>query len=143
MQRWAWVDQVLREHKLLLNEVMDMLGDKNATIPRMLAGYQFVNQLIAAGSFGQDQSQRKGRGSNPDYPFSLGLYSARQSSGQRVVGFKETDGVPAEEPVPSKKLEDAGWIMTFMFGDKNRGVAAVVDDSRENREIWRRPSATP
>lgn len=127
----AWVDQVLRDHKLSLNEVIEMLGDKNATIPRMLAGYRFVNQLVATGYFRPDQSQRKGRGSNPDYPFSW-VYTALDNPPVReLVGFKEANGVPDEEPVPAKKLEDAGWIMTFMFGDKNRGIAAVVDDSRE------------
>jgi hypothetical protein len=110
---------------------MEMLGDKNATIPRMLAGYRFVNQLIASGNFRPDQSQRKGRGSNPDYPFSW-VYTALDNPPVReYVGFKEEAGVPAEEPVPNKKLEEAGWIMTFMFGDKNRGIAAVVEDSRE------------
>jgi hypothetical protein len=127
----AWVDQVLHDHELSLNEVMEMLGDKNATIPRMLAGYRFVNQLIASGNFRPDQSQRKGRGSNPDYPFSW-VYTALDNPPVReYVGFKEEAGVPAEEPVPNKKLEEAGWIMTFMFGDKNRGIAAVVEDSRE------------
>ena len=66
----AWVDQVLRDHRLSLKEVMEMLGDKNDTARRMLAGYRFVNQLIRTGQFRPDQSQRKGRGSNPDYPFS-------------------------------------------------------------------------
>lgn len=127
----AWVDQVLRDHKLLLTEVTEMLGDKNATIPRMLAGYRFVNQLIASGHFRPDQSQRKGRGSNPDYPFSW-VYTALDNPPVReFVGFEETNGVPKEEPIPQKKLEEAGWIMTFMFGDKNRGIAAVVEDSRE------------
>jgi hypothetical protein len=108
-----------------------MLGDKNATIPRMLAGYRFVNQLIASGHFRSDQSQRKGRGSNPDYPFSW-VYTALDNPPVReFVGFKEVDGVPAIDPVPNKKLDDAGLIMTFMFGDRNRGISAVVDDSRE------------
>lgn len=127
----AWVDQVLRDHKLSLNEVIEMLGDKNATIPRMLAGYRFVNQLISTGHFRADQSQRKGRGSNPDYPFSW-VYTALDNPPVReFVGFKEADGVPAEEPVPNKRLDDAGLIMTFMFGDRNRGISAVVEDSRE------------
>ncbi len=42
----AWVDQVLRDQKLTLREVMEMLGDRNGTAPRMLAGYRFVNQLM-------------------------------------------------------------------------------------------------
>ncbi|HZQ46626.1 MAG TPA: hypothetical protein VFC07_06425, partial [Verrucomicrobiae bacterium] len=83
----AWVDQVLRDHQLKLQEVMEMLGDKNGTAPRMLAGYRFVNQLIQAGEFRPDQSQRKGRGSNAGYPFSW-VYTALDNPPIRqFVGF--------------------------------------------------------
>ena len=127
----AWVDDVLRDHELTLDEVQQMVGDKNATIPRMLAGYRFVNQLVRSGHFRPDQSQRKGRGSNPDYPFSW-IYTALDNPPvKEFVGFQEPDGVPALEPIPQNKLEDAGLLLTFMFGDKNRGIAAVVEDSRE------------
>jgi hypothetical protein len=131
----AWVDQVLRNQNLSLSQVMEMLGDKHGTAPRMLAGYRFVNQLIRTGQFRPDQSQRKGRGSNPEYPFSW-VYTALDNPPIReFVGFKEQDGTPAEEPVPEEKLEQAGWVMRFMFGDKNRGVPAVVEDSREIGEL--------
>lgn len=127
----AWVHDVLRDHDLTLDEVQKMVGDKNDTIPRMLAGYRFVNQLVASGHFRGDQSQRKGRGSNPDFPFSW-VYTALDNLPiKEFVGFKETDGVPDEKPVPTNKLDDAGALLTFMFGDKNRGIAAVVEDSRE------------
>jgi len=127
----AWIDQVLRDHKLTLKEVMEMLGDKNETAPRMLAGYRFVNQLIKVGQFRPEQSQRKGRGSNPDYPFSW-VYTALDNPPIRdFVGFIEKDGTPAVEPVPEQKLENAGLIMKLMFGDKTHGIAAVVEDSRD------------
>jgi hypothetical protein len=131
----AWIDQVLRDQDLSLKEVMEMLGDKNGTAPRMLAGYRFVNQLIRTGQFRPDQSQRKGRGSNPDYPFSW-VYTALDNPPiKEYVGFIEKDGTPDGEPVPKDKLEQAGWVMRFMFGDKNRGVPAVVEDSREIGEL--------
>lgn len=127
----AWVDQVLRDHQLKLKEVMEMLGDNNGTAPRMLAGYRFVNQLIRVGQFRLDQSQRKGRGSNPYYPFSW-VYTALDNPPiKEFVGFIEVDGTPAQNPIPETKLDQAGWIMKFMFGDKNHGVPAVVEDSRE------------
>ena len=127
----AWVDDVLKDHEMTLAEVQEMLGDKNGTITRMLAGYRFVNQLVRTGRFKPEQSQRKGRGSNPDYPFSW-VYTALDNPPiKEFVGFRETGGEPAAEPIPSDKLDDAGLVLTFMFGDKNRGIAAVVEDSRE------------
>jgi hypothetical protein len=131
----AWVDTVLKDHDLTLSEVVEMIGDKNRTIPRMLAGYRFVRQLVKSGHFRPEQSQRKGRGSNADYPFSW-VYSALDNPPiKEFVGFKEKAGTPIENPIPNNKLEDAGLLMTFMFGDKTQGKAAVVEDSRELGEL--------
>ncbi len=86
----------------------------------MLGDYRFVNQLIATGHFRPDQSQRKGRGSNPDFPFSW-VYTALDNQPVKdFVGFRQVDGVPEEAPVPEDKLEEAGSLLAFMFGDKNR-----------------------
>jgi hypothetical protein len=131
----AWIDQVLRDHDLSLNKVKEMLGDRNDTASRMLAGYRFVKQLIRTGQFRPDQSQRKGRGSNPEYPFSW-VYTALDNPPIReFVGFIETDGTPDENPVPEQKLEHAGLLMRFMFGDKKHGLPAVVEDSRDIGEL--------
>lgn len=54
---------------------------------------------------------------------------------KEFVGFKEKAGTPIENPIPNNKLEDAGLLMTFMFGDKTQGKAAVVEDSRELGEL--------
>ncbi len=91
--------------------------------------------MIRTGQFRPDQSQRKGRGSNPEYPFSW-VYTALDNPPIReFVGFIEKDGTPDEQPVPEDKLEHAGLVMRFMFGDKNRGVPAVVEDSRDIGEL--------
>jgi hypothetical protein len=133
----AWVDQVLQDNELSLDEIVQMVGDRNRTIPRMLGGYRFVNQLIKAGYFKPEQSQRKGRGSNSDYPFSW-IYTALDNPPvKEFVGFKEKDGTPDQEPVPKNKLSDSGWLLTFMFGDKTRGIPAVVEDSRELGDLAR------
>lgn len=127
----AWVDNVLHDYGLSLDEVQKMVGDKNGTIPRMLSGYRLVNQLISTGHFRSDQSHRKGRGSNPDYPFSW-VYTALDNQAVRdFVGFKETNGVPDETPIPADKLENAGTLLALMFGDKYEGKVAVIEDSRE------------
>lgn len=131
-----WVDRVLREDSIKLSEIVEMLGDKNGTIKRMLAGYRFINQAINIGQFRSDQSQRKGRGSNPDYPFSW-VYTALDNKPIKdFVGFlEEADGTPKEKPIPPENEEEAGWLLKFLFGDRNNGIAAVVEDSREIGEL--------
>lgn len=131
-----WVDRVLKENSMTLVAISEMLGDKNGTIKRMLAGYRFVNQAIKIGEFRPDQSQRKGRGSNPEYPFSW-IYTALDNKPIKdYIGLLEsTDGTPADEPIPTEKYDEAGWLLKFLFGDRVTGLAAVVEDSREIGEL--------
>ncbi|WP_244235613.1 hypothetical protein, partial [Pseudomonas aeruginosa] len=66
----AWIDEVVSSGEMTLAEIGQVTGDKNRTIQRLLEGYHFVNQLIAEGLFLPGNSLKKGRGSNPDFPFS-------------------------------------------------------------------------
>ncbi len=47
-----------------------MIGDQHRTIRRLLEGCYFIRQTIEAGEFRPQDSQRRGRGSVTDYPFS-------------------------------------------------------------------------
>ncbi|RYZ92306.1 MAG: hypothetical protein EOP06_04620 [Proteobacteria bacterium] len=127
-----WVDRVLRENDMELSSIVEMLGDKNGTIKRMLAGYRFINQAIKTSQFRPEQSQRKGRGSNPDYPFSWVYTALDHKPIKDFIGFREGhDGSPQIDPIPDNKLPNAGWLLRFLFGDKINGQAAAIDDSRE------------
>jgi hypothetical protein len=63
-----------------------MIGDQHRTIRRLLEGYYFSRQTIEAGEFRPQDSQRRGRGSVTEYPFSwvytmLGYSAARDYLG--------------------------------------------------------------
>ena len=64
---------------MTLEDVGQMIGDQHRTVARLLKGYYFVNQLQDSGRFTPRDSYRRGRGSNPEYPFSW-VYTA--------LGFK-------------------------------------------------------
>jgi hypothetical protein len=80
---------------------------------------------------------RPGRGSNPDFPFSW-VYSALDYSNLRkFVGMPELGSTPKANPISKSKLDNAGDLMRFMFGDAARGANPVVSDSRELRDLAR------
>lgn len=106
-----------------------MIGDQHRTVLRLLEGYHFIQQLIAEGAFRPEDSQRRGRGSVTEYPFSwvytlLGYRAARD-----FVGLGDQSASPA--PIPKKRIAEAKLVVTAMFGDKSRGPSAAIDDSRE------------
>jgi hypothetical protein len=123
-----WVAEMLRTKQFQLRDITDMIGDQFNTISRMLGGYYFVNQLVAERAWEPESSERPGRGSNPNYPFSW-VYTA--------IGFKslqdylELKDERVEAPIPKERVKAAAEFLHLMFGDKPRKRRAAIDDSRQ------------
>jgi hypothetical protein len=130
----AWADQTSRANHLSLAEISQMIGDDSDTVPRLVEGFRFVNQLKERGRFVPDQSQRRGRGSNPEYPFSWVYTALGYSPIRRFVGMAE-ERILADKPIPNSKLDNAETLMVIMFGNKIAGIAAAMDDSRQFGEL--------
>jgi hypothetical protein len=125
----AWISSVTHQNHLTIDEISDVIGDKNKTISRLLEGYNFVKQLVESGHFDPKSSLRRGRGSNTEYPFSW-VYT--------LLGYgpvREWLGLSAErdknKPVAEDKIDDAALTLRYMFGDKNKGMQPAITDSRE------------
>lgn len=129
----AWVARVVEENSLPLGDVALMIGDKHQTVKRLLEGYYFINQTIAAGEFRPQDSQRRGRGSITEYPFSW-VYTVLGYSTTRTF-LKIEDKEPSAKLVPAESLARAGIVTRAMFGDKAKGRSAAIEDSRELGEL--------
>ena len=53
-----------------VSKITEMIGDQHSTVVRLLEGYRFIRQLIETGHFRPSDSQKRGRGSVSEYPFS-------------------------------------------------------------------------
>lgn len=125
----AWIAKVVSENDLSLQDVTTMIGDQYRTTERLLEGYYFINQLIDEGRFVPENSQRRGRGSVSEYPFSW-IYTLLGYAATR--SFLELDETKErEKPIKKKNLSKATLITTAMFGDRSKGRSAAIDDSRE------------
>ena len=106
-----------------------MIGDKHQTVKRLLEGYYFINQTIAAGEFRPQDSQRRGRGSITEYPFSWVYTVLGYSTTRAFLGITEVE--PNKSLVPPENLPRAGIVTRAMFGDKAKGRSAAIEDSRD------------
>ncbi|WP_299900625.1 hypothetical protein [uncultured Ruegeria sp.] len=125
----SWVAKLQDSSELSETKISEMIGDNHSTVVRLLEGYRFIQQLISEEKFVPSDSQRKGRGSVTEYPFSwvytlLGFRSARD-----FCGLDETSGKP--NPIPADYLENASNLIKACFGDKSKGRSAAIDDSRQ------------
>lgn len=127
----AWIHEVVQDGKLTLKDVAEMIGDQHRTVHRMLQGYYFIQQLIETGRFQPENSQRKGRGSVTDFPFSWVYTFLGYGSAREFVGISDDTSDPNPTPVPTRKLNDAGLTVKAMFGDKSKGRSASIEDSRD------------
>lgn len=130
----AWVAKVVEENRLKVAEVAEMIGDEHRTIQRLLEGYYVIQQIIDAGEFKPQDSNRRGRGSVTDYPFSWVYTILGYSTVRRFFGIDDA-APPGKRPVPQAKLSDTGLVIRAMFGDKAKGRSSAVEDSRELSDL--------
>lgn len=124
----AWIARVVENNQLTLKEIALMTGDQHRTVRRLLEGYYFINQLIDDGKFIPESSLRKGRGSNPEFPFSWIYTLFGYPPARKFVGMPEE---PEERPIAAAKISDASTLLVAMFGDKQAGRSAAINDSRQ------------
>ena len=125
----SWVAKISDSTNLPVSKISELIGDQHSTVIRLLEGYRFIRQLIEADLFRPSDSQRRGRGSVTEYPFSwvytvLGFKAAREFCGLGVIS-----GDP--QPIPEEKMEDAATVVETMFGNRSIGRSAAVRDSRQ------------
>jgi len=129
-----WMADMRDKTEMSLTQIKEMIGDTSGLVDRMLEGYYLVEQLREAARFDDGQSYVRGRGSNPEFPFSW-VYSVLNLSGVRKFLHLEEKGEPTKNPVPEKHLEEAGDLMEMMFGNRQREKRPVIDESRDLGEL--------
>jgi hypothetical protein len=131
----AWVAKVLKKGRFSLETVSQMIGDQHRTVARLLEGYYFVNQLIESGRFNPQDSLRRGRGSNPEYPFSWVYTALGFSPVRKWLGLEDLTEGRKKSPIPKGKADDAGELMIFLLGNKSRKREPAISDSRQIADL--------
>lgn len=126
----AWVARIVEQDGISVADVATMIGDQHRTVLRLLEGYYFVNQLIDEGYFRPEDSIRRGRGSVTEYPFSWIYTILGYTTVRRFLGLSEDEG-PRPVPIPAERLAKAKVLTQAMFGDRSKGQAAAINDSRQ------------
>jgi len=129
----AWIAKVVEANNLTLSDVTQMIGDQHGTVARTLEGYYFVNQLRQSAQFNPSDSLRPGRGSNPEYPFSWVYTALGYGPVREWLKLPDLTERTNKHPIPKskEKLDDAGELLTFLFGNKSRNRKPAITDSRQ------------
>lgn len=125
-----WIADVINSKQMTMSEIVEVIGDKNGTIERLLEGYYFVNQIAASGKYDTRNSVRKGRGSNPEYPFSW-VYTLLDNSGVREWLELGERKVSTPKVIAAARMDDAAQTMRYLLGDKSESKNPAIADSRE------------
>lgn len=125
----AWVARVVEASDLTVSDVSQMVGDQHRTVARLLEGYYFIKQAEETGVFKPQDSQRSGRGSVTEYPFSWVYTMLGYAAARNFLGLSD-DG-PKKRPVPEDRLARSGLVCQAMFGNRAKGISASVSDSRD------------
>ena len=129
----AWIAKVVETNELSIRQVATMIGDQHRTINRMLEGYYLVEQLVECGQFNPENSQRRGRGSVTEYPFSWVYTMLGYAAVRSFLKLGSEDA--SKRPLRNERLDDAGLMIRSMFGDRSKAKGAAIDDSRQLGEL--------
>ncbi|MGB0696198.1 MAG: hypothetical protein ACPGOY_11155 [Rhodospirillaceae bacterium] len=130
----SWVARVTDDTNIPVSSITKMIGDQHSTVIRLLEGYRFIKQLTDSGNFIPTNSQRKGRGSVSEYPFSW-VYTILGYKATREFCGLEDSNSESREPIPKDKIDNATTVVHTMFGDRATGKSAAVFDSRQLSDL--------
>lgn len=130
----SWVAKITDETGMPVSKITEMIGDQHSTVVRLLEGYRFIRQLIDQGEFRPVDSQRKGRGSVSEYPFSWVYTILGYKATRDFCGLNEKVS-ERQNPIPDDKLTNAATVVQTMFGNRSSGRSAAVVDSRQLSEL--------
>jgi hypothetical protein len=125
-----WMAEMRRTTNMALKQIKEMIGDTQGLVDRMLEGFYVVEQAKAAAVFDPEQSYQRGRGSNPEFPFSW-VYTALNLSGVRKFLGLDSKGEPAVEPLKPEMVKEAGDFLTMVFGNRSLEKKPVIKESRD------------
>jgi hypothetical protein len=129
-----WMADMREQTSLSLAQIKEMLGDTGGLVDRMLEGYYLVEQLRDTGRFDVAQSYVRGRGSNPEFPFSW-IYTAVNLAGVRKFLDLGEKREPNANPVKEDHLADAGDFLEMMFGNRLKQKSPVINESRDLADL--------
>ena len=78
---------------------------------------------------------RRGRGSNPEYPFSWVYTALGFKPVRKWLGLEDLTEGRKKSPVPKGKVDDARELMAFLLGNKSGKREPAISDSRQIADL--------
>lgn len=136
---WLFELMSATEMDLTIGSAAQLVGDQNPnTVKRILEAYVLMKQLRDEKHYKSESSQVRGRGSNPDYPFSW-VYTSIGYENIRnwieITGLESQNKIRADTRVlqSEKALENSEKLVIFLFGSKFKPAMPAVKESRQIR----------
>ena len=129
----AWVAQIVETGDLNIKDVSQMIGDQHQTVNRLLQGYYLVNQLIDSEYFKPQDSNRRGRGSVVQYPFSWIYTMLGYSEVRKYLGIRGDEA--RKNMLAEDRFERGGLLLHLMFGNSAHGTSAAINESRQLKAL--------
>ena len=138
---WLFELMSVSRSELTIGEAARLVGDQNATtVKRILEAYILMQQLKNKKNYQSEHSIRKGRGSNPDYPFSwiytaIGYENIRNWIGIEGLDSKKTITADVEVLKSPESFSNSEKLVKFLFGSSVLPLRPAIKESRGIRYL--------
>ena len=121
----AWIASMVQNEKRSIDSIAEMIGDTSRLAKKLLAAYYLSGQLESEKRFDPDLSERRGKGSCVNYPFSWVYTILGSPSLREWLGMPNE---PSPNPLPNKRsLDRAETLYWAMFGQRSIREPAIAE----------------
>lgn len=138
-----WLDSQANEQEpLKLFEIANRMGDKHATIHRMVTAYYVLTQAERLEIFHMEDRYKRA------FSFSHLYTGLSYSEFTDYLGMPrpQRDQDPSRDPVSPEHYEKLGYVLTWLYGSKEREIQPVVRSQNPDlgrvREVLKSKSGT-
>ncbi len=124
-----YIADVHNDYSVPLAEIAEQIGDRHRTVERLYRGLMVLNQAEKRRVFKRENKWHS------RFAFSH-LYTGLELDGISTFLGINDDDVENREPVPRTKIQELGEVMSWLYGNREKGEVPVVEKQNPNlREL--------
>ncbi|VAW43545.1 hypothetical protein MNBD_CHLOROFLEXI01-112 [hydrothermal vent metagenome] len=121
-----YIAQVHDEYSVPLDQIAKMIGDQHSTVKRLYRGFEILIQAEQQTSFSREDRFRN------KFYFSHLYTAVDQPQFLDFLGVNRDESL-IENPVPDSKLSQLEELLTWLYGNKEKGLEPIV--KRQNPDL--------
>jgi hypothetical protein len=123
-----YIAEVRQNYGIPLEEIAQMIGDRNRTVQRLYRAMQVIRQAEDAGVFQRDNRYKGG------FSFSH-LYTGLDYDGFKQFLHIKDESAESSSPVPKSRMKELGELCSWLYGNRRDDIRPIIESQNPDLAI--------